>query len=102
MTIRWTEPSLDDLRAIRDYIARDSETYAADFVASILLAVERLSTFPRLGRVVPEADSPDLRELIFRGYRIIYRVDRNAVQILSVIHGHRDLSQMPSKPWEVD
>lgn len=28
MKILWTEPSLDDLRAIRGYIAKDSETYA--------------------------------------------------------------------------
>jgi len=101
MTILWTEPSLDDLKAVRDYIARDSETYAGDFIESILSAVERLDTFPRMGRVVPEADSPDIRELIFRGYRIFYRVDRDAVQVLAVIHGYRDITQMPSKPWEV-
>ncbi|MCU0916765.1 MAG: type II toxin-antitoxin system RelE/ParE family toxin [Planctomycetes bacterium] len=102
MTILWTEPSLDDLQAIRDYIARDSETYAGDFVGSILSAVDRLSTFPRLGRVVPEADRPDIRELIWRGYRIIYRADQDVVQILAIIHGCRDVSQMSAKPWEVD
>lgn len=102
MRILWTEPSLDDLKAIRDYIARDSETYAGDFVESILLGVEQLSRFPRMGRVVPEADSPDIRELIFRGYRIIYRVDRRVVQILAVIHGCRDIWQMPAKPWETE
>lgn len=101
MTIFWTEPGLDDLKAIRDYIARDSETYAGDFVESILSAVERLSTFPRLGRVVPEADVPDIRELIFRGYRILYRVDQDGVQVLAVIHGYRDISRMPLKPWEI-
>ena len=101
MTILWTEPSLGDLTAIRDYIARDSETYAGDFVESVLSAVERLSRFPRMGRVVPEADLPDIRELIFRGYRIMYRVDPAVVVILAVIHGYRDISQMPLKPWEV-
>ena len=101
MTVLWTEPGIDDLRAVRDYIARDSETYAADFIGSILLAVERLSTFPRVGRVVPEADSPDIRELIFRNYRIIYRLDQQAVHVLAVIHGYRDVSQMPTKPWEI-
>jgi addiction module RelE/StbE family toxin len=101
MTIFWTEPGLDDLKAIRDYIARDSETYAGDFVESILSAVERLSTFPRIGRVVPEADVPDIRELIFRGYRILYRVDQDGVQVLAVIHGYRDISRMPLKPWEI-
>lgn len=101
MTIFWTEPGLDDLQAIRDYIARDSETYAGDFVENILSAVERLSTFPRIGRVVPEADVPDIRELIFRGYRIMYRVDQDVVQVLAVIHGCRDIARMPLKPWEI-
>ncbi len=101
MTILWTEPSLNDLKAIRDYIAKDSDTYAAGFVESLLSAVERLREFPRLGRVVPEAHAPDIRELIFRGYRIIYRVDQTAIEILAVIHGCRDFSGMSSKPWEV-
>jgi toxin ParE1/3/4 len=63
MTILWTEPSLNDLKAIRDYIAKDSETYAAGFIESLLSAVEQLREFPRLGRVVPEAHVPDIREL---------------------------------------
>ena len=101
MKILWTEPGLDDLRTIRDYIARDSETYAGDFVESILVVVERLSELPRLGRVVPEADAPDIREPIFRDYRIMYRIDSDVVQILAVVHGYRDVSGMSSKPWEV-
>jgi toxin ParE1/3/4 len=100
MKILWTEPSLDDLRAIRGYIAKDSETYAANFIESILSAVEQVSEFPRLGRVVPEANIPDIRELVFRGYRIIYRVQESAIHILAVIHGYRDLSGMSPKPWE--
>jgi toxin ParE1/3/4 len=100
MTILWTEPSLDDLAAIRDYIAKDSETYAESFVESVLSAVEQLSEFPRLGRVVPEANAPDIRELLFRSYRIIYRVLPDAIHILAVIHGYRDLSGISPKPWE--
>jgi toxin ParE1/3/4 len=101
MRILWTEPGLGDLKAIRDYIARDSETYAGDFIGSLLIAVERLSTFPQMGRVVPEADNLDIRELIFRSYRVIYRTSGDTVQILAVVHGHRDITRMPLKPWEV-
>ena len=100
MTILWTEPSLDDLTAIRDYIAKDSDTYAASFIESIMSTVEQLSEFPRLGRVVPEANAPDIRELLFRSYRIIYRVLPDAIHVLAVIHGYRDLVRMSPKPWE--
>ncbi len=100
MTILWTEPSLDDLQAIRDYIAKDSEAYAVSFVESMLAAVERLREFPRLGRAVPEANASDTRELLFHGYRIVYRVLPDVIHILAVIHGYRDLSGMSPKPWE--
>jgi toxin ParE1/3/4 len=100
MKILWTEPGLDDLRAIRDYIAKDSETYAVNFIESILSAVEQVGEFPRMGRIVPEANIPDIRELVFRGYRVIYRVHESTIHILAVIHGYRDLSAMSPKPWE--
>ncbi len=45
--ILWTEPALVDLEAIRDYIARDSDVYAAATVERILEAVERIGAFPR-------------------------------------------------------
>ncbi len=101
MTILWTDPSLDDLRAIRDYIAKDSETYAVSFIESILSAAEQLAVLPRMGRMVPEADVPDIRELIFGSYRIIYQVQQETILILAVIHGYRDISRMPVKPWDV-
>ena len=56
MKIEWTEPAIEDLRNLHGYIARDSEVYASSFVERIILAAEKLSDFPRLGRVVPEAD----------------------------------------------
>jgi plasmid stabilization system protein ParE len=48
-------PAVDDLQAIRDYIARDSEYYASGFIEKILMNVEILNDFPELGRAVPEA-----------------------------------------------
>ena len=101
MRTLWTDPAVEDLQSIWDYIARDSPVYATEFVGSIVSAVERLEAFPGLGRQVPEANSRDIRELIFRNYRIMYRVHKDAVQILAVIHGSRDLTEGECKPWEV-
>ena len=56
MRILWTEPSLQDLESIRDYIKRDSEYYASLFIERIIEVVERLETFPEMGRRVPEAE----------------------------------------------
>jgi len=101
MKVFWTDPAISDLEAIQDYIARDSELYASDFIASILDEVERLESFPEIGRTTPEANSSKVRELLYGNYRIIYRIHQETVQILTVIHGSRDVSRLPYKPWEV-
>jgi len=63
MRIKWTDPAIESLRNLHGYIAKDSEIYATSFVQRIVLAVEKLVDFPRLGRVVPEADEETIREL---------------------------------------
>ena len=54
-----------------------------------------------MGRMVPEAEEENVRELLFHNYRIIYRVETDGILILTVIHGARDLSRKRYKPWEV-
>ena len=66
MKLEWTEPSLLDMENLRDYIAKDSEYYAARFIARIIEAAETLPQFPLVGRVVPEAADETIRELLFQ------------------------------------
>ena len=47
MKLIWTDPSIEDLRAVRAYIGRDSDYYAADLVEQIVLSVEKLLRFPK-------------------------------------------------------
>ena len=89
--VLWTEPAVADLEAIFDFIARDSDVYAAATIERILDGVERLAAFPQSGRSVPEWRKPSLREIVIRSYRVIYRVRRDTVEILTVIHGARKL-----------
>lgn len=57
---------------------------------------------PEIDRRVPEAEErEDVRELIFRSYRVIYLLGSEYVYILTVIHGSRDLAGDETKPWEV-
>jgi plasmid stabilization system protein ParE len=55
--------------------------------------VESLACFPELGRIVPEYQRPDLRELIFQNYRIVYRVKTDGVEVAAVVHCARLLSE---------
>ena len=95
-------PRIKSLRNLHGYIAKDSEIYASSFVQRIILAVEKLTNFPGIGRVVPEADDETFRELLYQNYRIIYRIKSELIEILTVIHGRRDLGSLKPAPWEVE
>jgi plasmid stabilization system protein ParE len=94
--VGWTEIALSDLASIAEFIARDSEQYARAFVADAFAASDSLTEFAERGRVVPEFGDGNIRELIIRSYRLIYRVQRNEVAILGLIHGARDLANLRS------
>jgi plasmid stabilization system protein ParE len=101
MQVRWTEPALEDMEGIQDYISKDSDFYARQFIERIFEVAKNLEDFPGLGRKVPETkEREDVRELIFQGYRIIYLHQADHVYIVTVIHGSRDLSGMENKPWD--
>ena len=96
--IYWTSQAYADLDSIFDFIGRTSEHYAAAIVQKLVFAVSRLETFPASGRVVPEYDREDVREVIHAPYRIVYRhLEReNEVHILMVFHAARQLpNQLP-------
>ncbi len=102
MKVEWSDVAIADLRAVRDYIAKDSRFYAARFVDRLLEATAVLAEFPAIGRLVPEAQPrTDIRELIFRSYRVVYLHRAGTVFILTVVHGSRDLTQVTPKPWDV-
>ena len=67
MQVNWTRPSLEDLDGIFEFIARDSQFYAQNFVQQIMHAVDRLEVYPKSGRKIPEASGEELREIIFQG-----------------------------------
>jgi toxin ParE1/3/4 len=98
MKLIWTDPSIEDLRAVRDYIGRDSDYYAADLVEQVALSVEMLLRFPKLGRVVPEAQDENIRELVHQNYRIIYRIAGERIEILTIVRGSRDLTIRRTTP----
>ncbi len=101
MRIDWSGPATRDLSSIRAYIAQDSEYYANRFIERMVGAVESLSTFPEMGRTVPETNAPGIRELLFHNYRIIYRLEADRVLVIAVAQAARDLTQQTPKPWDI-
>ena len=95
--VRWTPQALDDLEAICLFIARDAPPVAAVFAQRAFDATDRLADFPESGRIVPEMNDPNFREIILGNYRLIYRLQSGDVQIVTVHHGAREL-----KPTELE
>lgn len=91
--IRWTLQALDDVESIAGYIARDSTQYAQLFAVKVFDSVRRIKIFPKSGRVVPEINQENIREIILGNYRIIYRLKNNYVEILTVYHSARLLDK---------
>ena len=87
----WTETALQDLEAVVAFIAKDSPHYAALTADRIIAKVERLREYPRLGRVVPEFDDPNIRQVFWRQYRIVYALRDEDVCVIAIAHGARPL-----------
>ena len=94
--IVWTLQAVEDVEAIRAYIARDSPHYASLMAERIVESVERLQGFPRSGRVVPEVGQEVCREVILGTYRIVYRLEGDRADILTVVHAARLLPDVGS------
>ena len=88
----WSPQALRDLEAVRAYIALDSTLYADLTVRRVVAAVERLKAFPESGRIVPERNSPDIREVIVGRYRVVYRRKAGVVEIATVFRGSRQFN----------
>ncbi|MHA1520293.1 MAG: type II toxin-antitoxin system RelE/ParE family toxin, partial [Promethearchaeota archaeon] len=82
--IRISPQAADDLEDICQFIGKDSPFYAKELIKNILHYIKILDKFPKIGRMVPERQNPNIREIIFRSYRIIYQIKGEIVEILSV------------------
>ena len=92
----WSPAARDDLHDVVVFIARDNPKRAMSFGYELISETDRLREFPELGRVVPEYRNSDIREIVFRPYRIVYRVDQDnkLCEIARVWHSARGIPQL--------
>jgi len=87
--LRWTDQAADDLRAIREFIERDSPRYGRLVSERLFDATQRLELFPLSGRIVPELGREDVREIILGEYRIVYRLKGETALLVTVFRSSR-------------
>lgn len=101
LPIVFTPQSQEDLREIVKFIALDSPTRAENFGHKLISVASSVSTFPQMGRVVPELNDSSVREIVHGSYRIIYEVFLNppVIYVLRFWHasrGHPDVNKLSS------
>jgi plasmid stabilization system protein ParE len=65
-SVLWTPQAREDLQAVYDYISKDSIRYADNVVDQLIAAIGRVREFPESGRIVPEWQRADTREVLWR------------------------------------
>lgn len=93
--VRWTERAVEDLAAIKAFIAQESPAYALAVVGRLYQAAGQLARFPDSGRIVPEQARSEIRELVRPPYRIVYRRRPDLVEILLVFRSSLPLPTIP-------
>lgn len=77
-----------ELLQIKWYIEQDSEFYANKTVSEINKRIQNLLLFPEMGKVINEKQN--MRQIIYKSYRILYRFNSNKIYILHIIHHSRN------------
>lgn len=86
----WTESARDGFDSTLAYIGEDSPDAAAHFLVVVLDTAQSLSFLSERGRIVPELQQPDTRDIFVYRFRMIYEVTPSEVRIVAFLHGARD------------
>lgn len=91
MKIVWSPLAVERASEIVDYIALDKPLAADKWIHTVFSKVEQLRSNPEIGRIVPEINERQFRELIYGNYRIIYQIETKQISILTIRHGKQIL-----------
>lgn len=91
--LNWHDDASDDLIQIYNYIYQDSIYYSRKTVNDILELAENLKFSPYMGRKIPECNRNTERELIYKSYRIIYKIELDKVFIRRIWHSARNFTK---------
>lgn len=97
MKVVWTTLAATDLEEIIDYIYGNNPQTAKKLYKKIKESISAIEKFPQQGRIVPELKEIGIvkyRELIVKPWRVMYKIETDAIFILSVIDGRRDFETL--------
>ncbi len=93
----WANIAEKDLQGIVSYIAQDSVSQALHILHTIKKSASSLYHTPTRGRIVPELHEQGIvqyRELVVSPWRIVYRISRQSVLVVSVFDSRRNIEDI--------
>lgn len=93
MKLIWSPLAVEQVRDIASYIALDKPSAAVQWAEKIFDSVERLKEFPDSGRIVPEINRNEIREIVLGNYRVIYKTKPKEILVLVVKSYHQRLEE---------
>ncbi len=91
MKIVWSPLAVERASEIVGYIAQDKPMAAEKWIHTVFSKVEQLRSNPEIGRIVPEINDRQFRELIYGNYQIVYHIEAKQISILTIGHGKQML-----------
>ncbi|NCQ67942.1 MAG: type II toxin-antitoxin system RelE/ParE family toxin [Microcystis aeruginosa W13-15] len=91
MKVFWTETAVNHLSSIYNYISQNSPQYAQRLVERLTRRSEQIANFPFSGRLVPEFETEQIREVIEGSYRIIYYIKPEQIDVIAVLHAAQNI-----------
>ena len=82
----WTEKCLQRIEEICEYIELDSVSSSNKFAIEIFSKEELIRRNPRIGKIVPDYEIEEYRQIIVGNYRLVYQFDEISIQMITVRH----------------
>ena len=95
--VLWTKSAEYDLELIIQYLKLDSVSIAKEIFIELIKECENLYYFPQRKRVVPELQQIGIfkyREIIYKRWRVIFKIENEKVYILLVVDSSRNLEDI--------
>ena len=98
MKVTWSPLADEQVDAAVAYVAQHNPTAALEWLERLLDHVKTLARFPDSGRIVPETQREDIREIIVSPYRVMYRRKNDLVEIAAIRHEAREFDEKEIAP----
>ena len=93
MNLAWTQRAQGDLISIGRFIAEDNIINAKKWIRKLRARARKITDAPMSGRIVPEFENNNIREVFLENYRIVYLLQNETVLIITVFEGHKLLTK---------